>query len=368
MTRFVRALFQLRPFRLASATLAVALVLAAAGCQRGGTAPGSSLEREGARGPHRFRLRSDLTPSRVTLGDPATWKLRAELPSGARTLGVARDSAGSWMDVTAVHEPAAGSPATATSGALTLEYRLRAFDLGRIPLPRIALVVAWPEPRPAGAAAADTLEFPPDTMTVDSLTTARTEAIEPDRGPIRPGLRPVDLALAGIAALLVVGAIVAAILLWRRSRRRAVVPEAIAPPEPPETPFRRAIAALRKDVDALPRDVFYDRLSLAVRSYVSAVAGIPALDLTTSELARELERRGPGRPEAVRAVVRTLDRSDLAKFARHEDPLGEARSALDEASSLPDHFHVASPEPAPPPSTSRPAPPAAAPPPSTPEP
>ena len=340
MTRFVRALHTLRPLRSVVGTALLALVLSA-GCQRGGPAPGSSLEREGSRGPHRYRVRSELTPARVTLGDPATWKLRAELPSGARALGVARDSAGPWMDVTAVREPKQGSGASG-AGAWEVEYRLRAFDLGRIPLPRVAVVVSWPEPRPAGAPAADTLEFPPDTMTVDSLTTARSEAIEPDRGPIRPGLRAVDLALAGLAALLLVGAIVAAIVLWR-ARRRAVAPETIAPPEPPEAPFQRAIGALRKDVDTLPRDVFYERLSLAVRSYVSAVTGAPALDLTTRELAWELERRGRWKSDAMRAVVRTLDRSDLAKFARHEDPLGEARSALDEASSLPDHFRVTPP-------------------------
>ncbi|HET9251971.1 MAG TPA: hypothetical protein VFP58_07640, partial [Candidatus Eisenbacteria bacterium] len=131
MTRSVRPL-----------VVSLLALLLTTGCPRGGPAPGSSLEREGARGPHRFRLRGELTPARVTLGDPATWKLRAELPGGTRALGVARDSAGPWMDVTAVREP---EPGSADAGAWELEYRLRAFDLGRIPLPRVALVVAWPE-------------------------------------------------------------------------------------------------------------------------------------------------------------------------------------------------------------------------------
>ena len=68
------------------------------------------------------------------------------------------------------------------------------------------------------------------------------------------------------------------------------------------------------------------------------MTGVPALDLTTRELARELSRGGRWDSGAVEAVVRTLDRSDLAKFARHEDPLGEARGALDEALSLTAHF------------------------------
>jgi hypothetical protein len=334
----------------------------AAGCQRASEGPGSSLEREGSRGPHRFRLRSDLRPGRVTLGDPATWKLTAELPRGARAVTFLRDSAGPWMDVSAVREP---EPGAEPGGSWELEYRVRAFDLGRLPLPRTALVVAWPEPRPPGAGAADTLDFPADTVTVDSLTTAESTALDPDRGPIRPGLRAVDIAVAAAGVALLLAAIVAAVLFWRARRRSIDVSVPSAAPEPPETPFRRALEALRSEVESLPRDVFYERLSLAIRAYVSAVTGVPALDLTTSEIRRELSARGSWKAEAVRALVRTLDRSDLAKFARHEDPVAEARAALDEASSLPTWFSAAPEPPAgtsEPPSTPRPSPPRPAPP------
>ena len=354
---------RLRVGTFLSVVIATTALGFASGCQRATEGPGSSLEREGSRGAHRFRLRSDLKPGRVTLGDPATWKLTAELPSGARAVSFLRDSAGPWMDVSAVREP---KPGAEPGGSWDLEYRVRAFDLGRIPLPRTALVVAWPEPRPPGSGASDTLDFPPDTMTVDSLTTAESTALDPDRGPIRPGLRALDIAVATAGVALLLAAIVAAVLLWRARRRRADPSVPSAAPEPPETPFRRALEALRSEVESLPRDVFYERLSLAIRAYVSAVTGVPALDLTTSEIRRELSARGPWKAEAVRALVRTLDRSDLAKFARHEDPVAEARAALDEASSLPTWFS-APPEstvgtPAPPPSTPPPSPTRPAPP------
>jgi hypothetical protein len=317
----------------------------AAGCESSRESPASSIQREGSRGPHRFRLRSEIRPARLTLGDPATWTLSAELPREARALGVARDSAGPWMDVTAVREPAPGKAPEARGGTWELEYRVRAFDLGRIPLPRTAIVVAWPDPRPAGVPEADTLEFPPDTVTVDSLTTPETASLEPDRGPVRPGLRAVDIALAAAGALLLVAAIAALLLLWRARRRKVATAGAAAPPEPPEVPFRRAVEALRQEVETLPRDVFYERLSLAVRAYLSAVTGVPALDRTTAEIEREFARDGRFGPEALRALARTLDRSDLAKFARHEDQLAEARSALEEASSLPGHFSAPAPAP-----------------------
>jgi hypothetical protein len=270
------------------------------------------------------------------------------------------------MDVTAIREPGPGDVGTRPGGTWKLEYRVRAFDLGRMALPRTALVVAWPEPRTAGVPAADTLEFPPDTVTVDSLTTAEGSSVEPDRGPVRPGLRALDLALAAIGALLVLAAIVTAVLLWRARRHRAATAQMAAPPEPPEAPFRRAIDALRGEVESLSRDVFYERLSLAVRAYLSAVTGVPALDLTTRELANELSRGGRWGSDAVKEVVRTLDRSDLAKFARHEDPIGEARAALDQALSL---VELIAPMPAAPtPTTSPPAAPPATPPPTPGEP
>jgi len=342
---------------VAAILIALAPFALAAGCQPSRESLGSSVERQGARGSHRFRLRSVVKPARLTVGDPAAWTLVAELPGGARATSVLRDSAGPWMDVTALHEPGAGGAAVPT-GPLRLEYRVRAFDLGRIPLPRTAVVVAWPDPRPAGASAADTLEFPPDTVTVDSLTTAESSPLEPDRGPIRPGLRPLDLALAAIGALVVLASIVAGILLWRSRRPRSGGIETASAPEPPEAPFRRAIDALRSEVDSLPRDVFYERLSLAVRAYLTPVTGLPALDLTTREIARDLSARGTWNADAVRRVTRTLDRSDLAKFARHEDPIAEAREALDEASSLVALFAPPPPAPAPP---STPAPPGAPP-------
>jgi hypothetical protein len=180
----------------------------------------------------------------------------------------------------------------------------------------------------------DTLAFPVDTLAVDSLTEASSGSLEPNRGPIKPELRPLDIALAAALGLLIVAAIVAIVLAIRKRRRRAKGQEDAAPPEAPEAPFLRAIETLRGEIESLPRDRFYDRLSLAVRAYVGAVTGIPALDRTTSELKRELERRPDVRDEAAGLVERALRRSDLAKFARHEDPFAEAREALDQAASL----------------------------------
>lgn len=312
--------------RLVHAAMACVIAAAVGGCSgRGSEAARSAIAREGTSGANHFRVESELVPSRVTLGQPTRWTLRAELPREARAESLLRDPGLASLDVTAREKPRLRSERTGAvwSGA----FDVRGFDLGRLPLPPVALVVQFPDRR-------DTLAFPVDTLAVDSLTEASSNSLQPDRGPIKPELRPLDIALAAALALLVVAAIVAIILAIRKRRRRSKGLEDEAPPEAPEAPFLRAIETLRGEIESLPRDRFYDRLSLAVRAYVGAVTGIPALDRTTSELLRELERRPDVRDEAAGLVERELRRSDLAKFARHEDPFAEAREALDQAASL----------------------------------
>lgn len=311
--------------RLASVAVCVVVLVFLGGCSdRGGEAARSAIAREGTSGAHHFRLVSALEPSRVTLGQPSRWTLRAELPKEARAESLLRDPGAPTLDVTdRKSSTARGERGLIWSGA----FEVRGFDLGRIPLPRTALVVRFPDGK-------DTLAFPVDTLAVDSLTEASSGSLEPNRGPIKPELRPLDIALAAALGLLIVAAIVALVLAIRKRRRRAKGEENEAPPEAPEAPFLRAIETLRGEIEILPRDRFYDRLSLAVRAYVGAVTGIPALDRTTSELKRELMRRPEVRDEAAALVEAALRRSDLAKFARHEDPFAEAREALDQAASL----------------------------------
>jgi hypothetical protein len=339
-----------RPIRAALAvspamtSVLAAAVLCLAGCAgKGREASRSAIAREGTLGAHHFRVASVLEPSRVTLGQPSRWTLRAELPKEARAESLLRDPGAPTLDVIDRKPSAArGERGLIWSGA----FEVRGFDLGRIPLPAMALVVRFPDRR-------DTLTFPIDTLAVDSLTQSSPERLEPDRGPIKPELRPIDIALAAGLALLLIATIVAIILAIRRRRRAAKGLGIEAAPEPPETPFLRAIEALRVEIESLPRDRFYDRLSLAIRAYVGAVTGIPALDRTTSELKRELERRPDVRDEAAALVERALQRSDLVRFARQEDPFAEAREALDLAASL--AGKVMAPRPAPtttPPSSS----------------
>jgi hypothetical protein len=133
------------------------------------------------------------------------------------------------------------------------------------------------------------------------------------------------LAAAALAAFLIRA-------LIRARRRRIAVP---APaPDPPEKIFERALEVLEGEVATLPRDVFYERLAQALRTYAASVTLVPAPDLTTAELDAVLTRNPAVSTKGREALIATLMRADLAKFARFEDEVAEARGILREARSV----------------------------------
>jgi hypothetical protein len=291
-----------------------------------GAGPRRIVEREETTGKIHVRLKSELSPARGTLGDPIAWRLTATLGEGARagTAILEPSPASLEIDSTGVHAKTNAGAKPAWSRA----YVLRGFDIGAIPLPRVALPVTT-------ADRTDTLEFPNDTLFVDSLTQTATGALRPDRGPITPPLRPVDIAVLAAVVLLLVALVALLLKLWLRGQHRSQVAEAPAPPEPPEVLLARSLDALEREVATLPRDVFYERLAQALRVYAAAATGVPATDLTTTEFDRELARRPGVSAEGRGALIAALRRADLAKFARYRDEESEARSIVRQARSIP---------------------------------
>jgi hypothetical protein len=293
------------------------------------------IERDQSVGSVHVRLRSELTPARGTLGDRITWRLSATLGSGAVPGALLVEKPSRSLEVEGLRPP---TQAPGKGGIVwSREYVLRGFDLGEIPLPGAALAV-----RVAGRP--DTLEFPQDTLFVDSLTASATGSLRPDRGPLMPPLRPIDYIVAAAGALALALVVFFLVRSFLRSRRRARTVVAHAPPEPPEAVLDRALLALETELTALPRDRFYERLSLALRAYAAAVTQAPAPDLTTAELERELERHPRVLAEGRENLIATLRRADLAKFGRFEDEESEARSILRQARSISGRL-IAPPEP-----------------------
>ena len=283
------------------------------------------IEREETAGGVHVRLRSELAPARGTLGDPIVWRLSASLDAGAKPETALVESPPPSLEM----DGSRAAAAKADRGRMlwSREYVLRAFDLGALALPRAVLPVDI-------AGRTDTLEFPGDTLFVDSLTQAAAGTIRPDRGPIETPFRTVDYVVCAIAVLAV--AVLAALLIraWMRARRRRLDAAVTPAPDPPEKILERSLEALEGEVTTLPRDVFYERLAQALRTYASSVTQAPASDLTTSELDRALVRDPRISAKGREALISALRRADLAKFARFEDEVAEAKGILREARSV----------------------------------
>ena len=334
---------------LRTPALALAASLAFGGCG-GGKEATASRELDEQRSYGRILARSEVAPRRATLGDPVVWTLTATLPAQAAPLAARLDVPPPALELSARGE--ATTRITRDGVVWKRQYDLRGFDLGNLPLPKATLLLRHKGHKGRqGPGSADSIDFPPDTLAVDSLTPASTGTTARDRGPVDPGLRPLDWAVAGGILLVLLGAAVALVLVLRR--RRAVAETIALPAEPLATVYARELDELRREGAALPRDAYHERLSGAVRRYVAGVTGIDAIDLTTRELERELKRARSVRPEAAAEVIRILRRSDLVKFARRADVWDEARSLLEEAAKLAEMLPPAAPPAGEPPPTAK---------------
>ena len=184
--------------RLEISIAALLLTIPFTACRRGpADAPARVVEREETVGRAPVRLRSELKPPRGTLGDRISWRLDARLGDVATPGTLLLGATPAALDLDATSAPTTVRDRSGLHWSRS--FVVRGFDLGAVPLPTARLPVRMGE-------RSDTLEFPQDTVFVDSLTEAVTGTLRPDRGPIEPGPRAVDYAVAGLGALLLVGA------------------------------------------------------------------------------------------------------------------------------------------------------------------
>ena len=146
------------------------------------------------------------------------------------------------------------------------------------------------------------------------------------------------------------GALAAAALVWlglRAWRARPRRPAAVEPPLPLEERTLQALSAL--EAERLPdrglQREFHFRLNGVVRGYLGERFGFDALECTSGELLREVDRRSlPGvDPDSLREFV---DQCDVARYARGEVPVPACAGALGFARKL---VEATRPRPPPPP-------------------
>jgi hypothetical protein len=144
-----------------------------------------------------------------------------------------------------------------------------------------------------------------------------------------------------LLGLLAVGALaLLARWLWRRWPRRHAEGPAATPPEDERPAHQIAYDELARIASlGLPeRGEFKSHYTLVtdcLRSYIEGRYGVPAMDRTTWELFRDLQR--VALPADAGAILRALlERADLVKFARAQPSVTAAHEALARARSFVD--------------------------------
>ena len=300
-------------------TLLLALLLAAE--VPAPAAPGAALPEAQ---PLSVEVRAERTT--VRLGEPFGYEL------DVRHAPEERYALGALPALEPFH--AAGEPRcarTAGSGEARTRctLRLALFALGPVDVPELVLEVE----RPAGRARL-AVRGPRITGAgvLDPSAPAGALALRDVAPPVAllvPTLRPLWWALG-----LLGGAALAAAAVVLVARRRAARQE--GPPAPaPDERFERRLSTLAAE-DLVRRgraDEHLERLAEAVREYLSALTGLPALDLTTSELLGALARAPDPRIDRA-GLELLLSHADLVKFAQQPASAGTCAAATEWAWAL----------------------------------
>ena len=213
-----------------------------------------------------------------------------------------------------------------------------AYEVGELEVPAISLSYI----KPSGEVR--TVDTAPITLAVKLLVSP--DEANPEVQPLRPprsaivedkrAMKIVRWGAIGLGAALFLA--VSALLVRRSLRRRAVAlsPVETAPRRPPEEVAMEKLRALREagNFAADGYRPFYFAVAEVVRAYLGGRYGFDSLELTSTELMAELEKRAPHLAAPDSDVARFLGDTDLVKFARSGSTDAAAAAAIDAAQSI----------------------------------
>jgi hypothetical protein len=270
-------------------------------------------------------VRREVIPEQVRLGEPFVYRVSIEHRASQRwELRTLRDLGSYELLEESRTRQDAGDRSTTT-----YLLKMALFALGEQVLPTLTFDVVEPDgaavARIDGADLEGLSSLPKDSEQLG----AKLEDIKPNEDvPVR-SWRLLWL-LAGTAA-----AIALAVLARRAWLRRAPPQHPPPPPLPLQLRVQRALDAL--EAEQLPQRglqrEFHFQLSGIVRGYLGERFGFDALECTSGELLREVERRlPPGVDEP--ALRRFVDQCDVARYARAEVSPAACATALGYARAL----------------------------------
>ena len=203
------------------------------------------------------------------------------------------------------------------------------FELGELELPAIAVPVMAPD------GTTRTLLTDPFRIGVESVGLDESGDLRDIRGPLSLARRWWGVVLwVALAAVMVAG-----VAYYLHRQRRAEPESRPAVPRAPPRPFHElaleALRALEKS-SLLERGQvkeYHVRISEIIRRYIEGQLEVPALELTTHEVADGMRRAALGAPTAD-AFRSFLERCDLVKFAKLRPGPEDSRELMGRAREL----------------------------------
>jgi hypothetical protein len=285
------------------------------------TAASATADSGVAAGAGLLPARVTVTPGRAALGQPLELSAWVLVPRGVRAQWLPPDSGGAF---TWGARAARRAPGPNGLDTLALETRLQVFSTGPvgIPGPRLAL---------AGASQPLERRLPAVRVTIEpspGVADSNAELRAPRAPLAAPWWERVPWTMVAIAA-----AVIAALVVWLRLRRRrvaapAVAGRAAAPARDPAETLLAELQALRGlNLPGLGRYAEHAlRLTRIARRFLEATTGTPRPGDSTPELVIHLEAAHlePAQLERLGAALRLWDQ---LKFARRPSTVEEARRA-----------------------------------------
>ncbi|MBS0201811.1 MAG: hypothetical protein JSS49_02855 [Planctomycetes bacterium] len=297
----------------------ICLLLLTLGCgtakQDTATAPASDvIERVTEKGPVKLIVR--VTPGSPRLSDLVEMDVSVTAPSEVEITPPAFGAAVGDFLVRDYGERKEESAATEPADVKSrrFRYELEPVHAGRHLIRSIAIEFVDRRPKSETRGEPAVIESEP----IEVQITSELGDQVPDLANLEPMVPPQPLTSASSwnwAWLLAVAAVVAGILIWRRSRQKQAVAEVYQ--RSPEEIAHAALATLL--AENLPAKgqfkEFYLRLTGIVRQYIEGTTGLRAPEQTTEEFLREVRLRDVFPAERSLQFKEFLEAADMVKYA-----------------------------------------------------
>ena len=252
-------------------------------------------------------IRTDVDTTLVTVGDRITLTVSVDHPSGASVVWPDSIDLSPFEVLGAQAMPPQVGAEGATSAVVFVHA---AFELGELEIPSFAVTVLTTD---GEQELLETDRFGIEVVTVGADETGDIREI---RGPLSIPVSVIRVAGWLLVLLLLVGIALFAFRRWRSSS-----PAEVADPGPPPRPAHEIALEALDRLESSPLlsrgevKEYHIEVSEILRRYVEGRFAVPALEMTTWEIAEGLEQAGVGQEfrEGLRGF---LDRCDLVKFAK----------------------------------------------------